>query len=177
MSTARKVAGWLADWDGDRESQIGETTTQKGATAQPSLEDLAHLREVAKTLRSAASAYVAQLDVSIAKKLKGRTMRYGDTLLRFKHDGKWKPLPDAVAVFVVSAAKVLGPMAVAKALFDTNKIKVTGVRGLANQLDLDPDALVDTLLDYVKNDEPGIQEMPKKRWPKYAEDMEEGELR
>lgn len=120
---------------------------------------------------SAARSLLSQVDQNIAEELgEGGSVVFDGKLIRYKAGGCWKAIDaDALWDFLADDARHC---------FRTDDIRITGLRAVATKRGRDPKVIVDSLMDYEKND-PRVEVMPvnSPKAPKYAAGMKPGEVK
>lgn len=140
--------------------------------------ELAEIRSRLQTFSQVARELVKLTDVELAAKLGAQAFRYGDDVYRASNGGGKAKVVDGDA-FYAAVARGLeheNPVALLSALFPTYSVRISGLPLLAEALDVPPEVLKETLIDYEPSTSP-LSVMPLAKSPKYLQDLEEGELR
>ena len=123
------------------------------------LDDLLHVRSLLVELGQALRVVRQTCDEKLGDVLPTGGYDYGDNVVSFYRGFKWKAIPDAATKFVTDVA-VLHPEDVTE-LFNVNSMRKTGVEKLAGRMGLDPDLVVETVLEKVWDKAPRVQIKPK----------------
>jgi hypothetical protein len=104
---------------------------------------LAQIGQIASELRKL-------VDQQLAEELANGSLRYGDSIIRPAYRGRPKVVDEGAFWDAVVAAvdQSLTPDALLSALFPASSVRLGALTKLAAQLEVDPDTLKQTLIDY-----------------------------
>lgn len=176
--------------DGDAGERVKMATEWCEGLEAEGIPELWDVRSKIDSLMSALRVMRTAVDDEIGHRLDGASVRLGDRVLAAKPKGQWKVLdPDALFGFIEGHEREC---------FPADAVRITSLRAVAElkareEMDAeilkarrsvhdDPEAwvkhrvqvIVNSLMDYEKEDVPTLQVLPLTRAPKWAQGLEEG---